>query len=328
MRFFPARVAAAIGFSLIAAGCAVPSQPSLPVLPVSNAPATRELEVAATDVDSARNAKTLSYHLMPLRSHSRPPLARVGDDTRIQYPGDLVRKKGPVMTTAASFNIYVNCKTGGESCWGDPEGFEQNLTGSRFTALLKQYADSAPGGYTFGGAFSVKYRTFTKLFYRNDLLAILHAALVQNGKRAGYTNAYHIFLPKGSDTCFDRSRSCYSPDHPSTNRFCAYHEVVKFSDVKQNVVASIEPYQKVGFCASRASSGASSLTNSTASTLGHEIFESITDPGPAFAWFNFTYDDEVADLCEALQWKIGVGKTLYSIQPMYSNKYHACADGP
>ncbi len=328
MRFFPARVAAAIGFSLIAAGCAVPSQPSLPVLPVSNAPATRELDVAATDVDGARNAKVLSYHLMRLRSRSRLPFAQAEGDTRIQYPGDLVRKKGPIMTTATSFNIYVNCKTGGESCWGDPEGFEKNLTGSRFTALLKQYTDSAPSGYTFGGAFSVKYHTFTKLFYRNDLLAVLHAALVENGKLAGYTNVYHVFLPKGSDTCFDRSRSCYSPDHPSTNRFCAYHEVVKFSDVPQHVVASIEPYQKVDFCASRASSGASSLTNSTASTLGHEIFESITDPGPAFAWFNFTYDDEVADLCEALQWKIEVGPTLYSIQPMYSNKYHACADGP
>lgn len=328
MQFFPIRAAAAFGFSLMAAGCAVPNQPSLAVVPAANAPAARELAVSANDVENARNARILSYHLMRLRSRSRSPFGDAGSDTKIQYPGDLVRKKGPVMTTAASFNVYVDCKAGGESCWGDPEGFEKNLTGSRFTALLKQYTDSAPSGYTFGGSFNLRYHTFTKLFYRNDLLAVLHAALIGNGKLAGYTNIYHIFLPKGFDTCFDRSRSCYSPDHPSTNRFCAYHEVVKFSDVRQYVVASIEPYQKVGFCASRASSGASSLTNSTASTLGHEIFESITDPGPAFAWFNFTYDDEVADLCEALQWKIEVGPTLYSLQPMYSNKYHACADGP
>lgn len=154
------------------------------------------------------------------------------------------------------------------------------------------------GGYTFGGAFNVKYHAFTKLFYKNDLLAVLHAALVRNGKQAGYSNMYHIFLPKGTDTCFDRTRSCYSPNHPPTDRFCAYHESVKFDDVPETVIASVEPYQKEGFCASRASSGASALTNSTASTRAHEMFESITDPGPAFAWFNFTFDSEVADLCD------------------------------
>ncbi len=332
MCFVPTRVAAAITLSLIAGGCAAPSQPSMPVVPGSpvvprsNAPAAREFGVSATDVERAQNAKILSYRLMRPRSH--PPFARVAGDTKIQYPADLVRKKGPIMATAASFNIYVNCKTGGESCWGDVEGFEKDLTGSRFTALLKQYTGSPPSGYTFGGSFSTKYHTFTKLFYSDDLMAVLHAALIRNGRLAGYKNLYHIFLPAGYDTCFDRSRSCYSPDHPRDFTFCAYHEIVKFSDIRQNVVASIEPYQKIGFCASRASSGASALTNSTASTLGHEIFESITDPGPAFAWFNFIYDDEMADLCEALQWKIEVGPTLYSIQPMYSNKYHACADGP
>jgi hypothetical protein len=36
----------------------------------------------------------------------------------------------------------------------------------------------------------------------------------------------------------------------------------------------------------------------------------------------------VADLCETFQWKISVGGTAYSLQPMYSNKYHACAAGP
>ncbi|HEY1883440.1 MAG TPA: hypothetical protein VGG51_10420 [Candidatus Cybelea sp.] len=326
MSFVPTRVAAAITLSLIAGGCAAPSQPSLPAVSGSNAPAAQEFGVAASDVDSAQNAKILSYHLM--RPRSRPPLARVAGDTKIQYPGDLIRKKGPIMTTAASFNIYVNCKAGGQSCWGDVEDFEKNLTGSRFTALLKQYTGSSPRGYTFGGSFSVKYRTFTKLLYSNDLMAVLHAALIRNGRLAGYKNLYHIFLPAGYDTCFDRSRSCYSPDHPRDFDFCAYHEIVKFEDVRQNVVVSVEPYQKISFCASRSSPGASALTNSTASTLGHEIFESITDPGPAFAWFNFIYDDEMADLCEALQWKIEVGPTRYSIQPMYSNKYHACADGP
>lgn len=312
-------------------GCAGVQRSPMPPLnwePLTSAPlALQPLRVQSADVQSARTARVLSHHFMPLRTAHDG--ARIAGDERIKYPADLVRKKGPVITAAASFNIYVNCKTGGESCWGDPEGFQKNLTGSRFVELLKQYTGAASGAYTFGGAFSVTYHTYTHLLYRNDLLTILHAALVQNDKRAGYSAIYHIFLPKGTDTCFDRSHSCYSPNHPHTNRFCAYHESVAFSDVPGHIViVSIEPYQKVGFCQSRASAGASALTNSTASTLAHETFESITDPGPAFAWFNFTFDYEVADLCETFQWKIGVAGTVYSLQPMYSNRYHGCAAGP
>jgi len=323
MKLIFARIVAVCAFSAVLAACAARSETPLPAVPP---PDVAPSSVAPSDLESAATARILSYHLMPLRS--RGPLTRVEGDRRIRYPADLVRRKGPIMTAAASFNIYVNCSTGGESCWGDPEGFEKNLTGSSFAALLKQYTQSPPSGYTFGGAFNVKYHTFTKLFYQNDLLAVLHAALVRNGKKAGYSNMYHIFLPKGTDTCFDRTRSCYSPNHPSTNKFCAYHESVKFHDVPDTVIASVEPYQKEGFCASRASSGASALTNSTASTLAHEMFESITDPGPAFAWFNFAFYSEVADLCETFQWKILVDGTTYSLQPMYSNKYHACAAGP
>lgn len=322
-RFF--RPIVALLFSSVVGACGGSAFAPTPTLLNAGSPAETALRVTSDDVASAEKARILSYHLMLLRTEQR----RAGEsETRIKYPADLVRKNGPIMKTAASFNVYVNCKSGGESCWGDPEGFEKDLTGSRFAALLKQYTSSDPSAYTFGGAFTVKYRTYTKLLYQNDLLAIVHAALMRNGKQAGYSAMYHVFLPKGTDTCFDRSRSCYSPNHPRTFDFCAYHESVAFKDIPKNVIVSIEPFQKVGLCASRASSGASALTNSTASTLAHEMFESITDPGPAFAWFNFTFYDEVADLCQTFQWKIPVGGTVYSLQPMYSNAYHACAAGP
>ncbi len=306
--------------------CGVQPQAFAPPATAPGAGSDAGLGVTSLDLESARSARVLSYHLMPLRTPSSE--SRVDGDHKIKYPADLVRKNGPIMKAAASFNIYVNCNKGGESCWGDPEGFQKNLADSRFASLLTQYTNSPSSAYTFGGAFSVKYRTYTKLFYQDDLLAILHAALARNGNQAGYAILYHIFLAKGTDTCFDRSRSCYSPDHPRTFNFCAYHESVAFKDVSKNVIVSIEPYQKVSFCASRASDGAGALTNSTASTLAHETFESITDPGPAFAWFNFTFFSEVADLCETYQWKIPVRGTVYSLQPMYSNAYHACAAGP
>jgi hypothetical protein len=308
---------------IVVAACGRSNQNFAPAAPAS---AAQTPAVTSLDEASARSARVLSYHIMPLRSQQAG--GRVGGDTRLKYPADLVRKKGPVMKSAAAFNIYVNCKSGGESCWGDPEGFQKNLSGSTFAALLTQYTHTPPSSYAFGGSFSVTYHTYTKLFYSNDLLTVLHAALDENGKSAGYSTLYHIFLPNGTDTCFDRTRFCYSPGHPKTNNFCAYHESVAFKDVPEPVIVSVEPYQDVGFCASRRSSGASALTNSTASTLAHETFESITDPGPAFAWFNFTFDSELADLCETFQWKIAVNGTVYSLQPMYSNHYHACADGP
>ncbi len=307
------------------AACGAPSlAPANPPATIS-APGFAPLFVTAGDEASARNARILSYHVMHLRTRGR---ATLHSGVRKKYPADLVRKRGPIMRSAASFNIYVNCRQSGEACWGDPEGFQKALAGSTFAALLTQYTKSPPSAYTFGGAFSVKYHTYTKLFYQNDLLSVVHAALTKNGMQAGYATIYHVFLPKGTDTCFDRSRSCYSPDHRRTFDFCAYHESVAFKDVSKAVIVSIEPYQKVPGCESRASAGASALTNSTASTLGHETFESITDPGPAFAWFNFTFFEEVADLCETFEWKISVNGTAYSLQPMYSNEYHACADGP
>ncbi len=323
-RFFALLIVLPVLGAVVA--CAPVRQAFVPLTPAPGIAGRASIEVAPRDVAMARDARILSYRLMRLRSTATD--ARDRDDTKLKYPADLVRKKGPVMKMAAAFNIYVNCPSGGESCWGDPEGFQRNLTGSNFAALLTQYTKSPPSDYTLGGTFSVKYHTYTKLFYQNDLLSVLHAALAKNGMKAGYGVMYHIFLPKGTDTCFDRTRACYSPDHPGTFNFCAYHESVSFKDVSQAVIASVEPYQKVDGCASRASQDASALTNSTASTLVHETFESITDPGPPFAWFNFTFFSEVADLCETFQWKIAIGSATYSVQPMYSNHYHACAAGP
>ncbi|HEY6326533.1 MAG TPA: hypothetical protein VIW73_08515 [Candidatus Cybelea sp.] len=326
MKSFIARTFAVFFCCTAATACAGFDRAYVPALSQSPSLQNSTLVVESDDEQSARTARILSYHMMPLRYPDA--MGRWRGDGKIVYPADLARHRGPIMKTAAAFNVYVNCAGGGESCWGDPEGFQRDLTTSRFVELLRQYTGAGPGAYTLGGTFSVKYHTYTRLFYQNDLLTILHAALVKNGKKAGDSNMYHVFLTKGTDTCFDRTRSCYSPDHPGTNFFCAYHESVAFKDVPEPVIVSIEPYQKVGFCASRASAGASALTNSTASTLAHETFEAITDPGPALAWFNLTFSSEVGDLCQTYQWKIAVSGTVYSLQPMYSNRYHGCAAAP
>jgi hypothetical protein len=303
----------ALAATLALAACAAPQAAPTPAAPVLGPPAAR----------SGYTVSDFTYHRMPLRTQAR----RRAPDTRILYPADLTDSGGPIMKTADSYNLYVNCKAGDESCWGDPEGFQKRLTGSSFAKLLTQYTQSPATAYTFAGSDAVRYKTFTDVFYDNDLFAVLHDAIAARKLPTGFAHLYNIFLPEGAWTCFDVSRSCYSPGQNGTFDFCAYHAYVKFSDIGL-VVYSVEPYQNVSGCASKASAGASALTNSTVSTLGHETFESITDPGQKYAWFNFTFDEEVADLCETYEWNMNVGGTKYSIQPMYSNKYHACADGP
>jgi len=267
--------------------------------------------------------ESFTYRTMPLRTASR---SRHSHGKGLIYPDDLTNYGGPLMKTAAAHNIYVNCPARNQSCWGAPEAFQIGLKGSSFAALLKQYTGSGPNAYTFSDSTNVAVTVYRgTALYENDLFAIVHQ-VASKLKKGGYANVYHVFLPQGVDTCFDFTKACYSPDYRRTFDFCAYHGTVKFSDLGL-VVYSIEPYQDVSFCATKKSSGASEVTNSTISTLAHETFESISDPGPKLAWYNYV-GGEMADECEFFVSSVKIGGVVYNAQPMYSNRYHACATGP
>ena len=272
---------------------------------------------------NAYSVRSFTYHIMPLRTGSG---AKRANAKGLIYPDDLTDYGGPLMKSAAAHNIYVNCPAKNQSCWGAPEAFQTGLTGSSFAALLKQYTGSGPAAYTFSDSTAVSITVYRgTALYENDLFEIIHN-VAANLRKTGYTDIYHVFLPKGTDTCFDFSKQCYSPDYNPTNFFCAYHGTVKFSDLGL-VVYSIEPYQDVKGCLTKESAGASEVTNSTISTLAHETFESITDPGPKLAWYNFV-GGEIGDEREFFVSFVKVGGLVYNSQPMYSNRYHACATGP
>jgi hypothetical protein len=294
---------------------------------VPSAFTSRVVQVTAEDRAAARSVSHFSYHIFPVSSSW---LAQLPNKTKIIYPADVQYYGGPLMKTAAEHNIYVNCKSKDEKCWGDPEGFLKNLVGSKLIKLLTQYTKAGSGAYTFADGTPVAYTAYSKYYYLNDLLSILHSVAKSHG--TGYTNEYHIFLPKGVDTCFDGTTICYSPDVPSTFNLCAYHGLVKYSDIGDTVF-SVEPYQNVSGCIySNLPRGYDPLTNSTDSVLAHEMFESITDPRPALAtlgWVNVPYGyDEIGDLCEPFPTPQTIGNAKYFMQTMYSDKYHACADGP
>lgn len=300
----------------LVAACSGTGNPPLP-----QGAAQGTLPAARANANAGYTIASYTYRIMPLRTRGAHAAA-----SGLQYPDDLTNYGGPVMKSEAAHNIYVNCAAKNQSCWGAPEGFQTKLAGSSFAGMLKQYTGSPASAYTFADSTSVTFKVYKNTaLYENDLFAIIHQVAAAS-KKTGYTNEYHVFLPKGTDTCFDFSAQCYSPDYPPTFAFCAYHGIIKYSDIG-NVVYSIEPYQNIKGCLTVKSSGATQLTNSTISTLAHETFESITDPGQKLAWYNFV-GGEIGDECEFFVSSVKLSGTVYNTQPMYSNKYHACATGP
>jgi hypothetical protein len=307
---------AAVG--VLAACSAGPGGSAPAPVPALAAP-SGTLRITPADAAAAVSVSAFTYHAMPLRT--RP---RVKSDDLI-YPADVIDYGGPRMKSERSIDIFVNCAAGNQSCWGAPIAFQTALAGSSFAGLLRQYTGSNPQSYTYERSVNVSFPVFNGNVSQNDLLTIVHSAATTYAQH-GYKTLYHVFLPKGTDTCFDATADCYSPGRYATFSFCAYHAAAVYKDIGVTIY-SVEPYQDVDGCSTKRSAGASELTNSTISTLAHETFESISDPGPRLAWFNYQFG-EIADICEYFVSQVSLGKTVYNTQPMYSNRYHACATIP
>jgi hypothetical protein len=280
-------------------------------------------------VQSAANGKTANSELAPTVADSSIP----GVPPPGFYPADLSYMGGPVVVTAETHNLFVDCQA---KCWADPEKFQGHLYGSNFIHVADQYVGStANNRYTQGKSGVVSYPSITTLS-DNDILQIVHASAATMG--TGYNHIYNVFLPKGVDECFVGTTQCYSPDNPSTFVFCAYHGSATFSDIG-HVLFTVEPFQDVPGCGILQPSP-NGLVDSTSSVLGHETFETITDPDPPTGWVAVSsggvFGEEIGDLCPGVSLtqpffedpvSLINGKN-YEVQPMYSNKYHACSFAP
>jgi hypothetical protein len=254
------------------------------------------------------------------------------------YPADVTKlvSTGKTIASAKSHPIFINCSTPPlGSCWGSPQVFLSNLGASTFIHLVDQYVGStAANRYTLGTIFTASETIFAgtsgvPTLSENDILALVHSAAKAAG--TGYGHVYHVFIPQGVDTCMDEG-PCYSPDNPATSVFCAYHFTVHFSDIG-TVYYSVEPFQDVAGCAVPPGSPNGALIDSTASTLSHELFESITDPDihTGFRALNSgaVLGSEIGDLCGGVLFGIVPLNTKnYGIQLEYSDFYHACASTP
>jgi hypothetical protein len=242
-------------------------------------------------------------------------------------PFDLTYFGGAVVTRATSWNLYINCPTTPADCWGTgdftPGTFLRDLNRSTFIQVVNQYIGSNARG-RFGvnelnGTFAFPDPTLTM----NDVFGVIYSAAVYTGA-VGYGNIYHVFLPQGVDMCIAPGY-CYSPDDPASWYFCAFHGSVDFGP-DQHVLYSVEPYQAVPGCVIPGTT-VHGVIDPTASTLSHELLETITDPD-LDAWWNTLTGGEIADICAGFVTNARMNWHSYVLQKEYSNDIHACTDGP
>jgi hypothetical protein len=317
-----------------------------------------ELTVSPTAADktAARHAKNLNHHPTPPRTLRAPSqgvaivtahpaaeaatAAQSSEKDLVRYPADLTYQGGPVVEFAESHAIYMlpNGKCPISHCWGDPERFLRDLGRSDFIHVTDQYVGlTAEHRYTVGRRAKVSFTPPANPFTDADILAVVHSVASVTGA-TGYEHIYHVFLPPGTDECFDATFSvCYSPDNLSTFFFCAYHGSADFTDIG-HVLYSVEPYQNVLGCQVRPGTPNGQRVDSTNDALSHELFETITDPDGT-AWWNSTalelFGAEIGDECVFIvppafsdPSVFTIGEERYAVQLEYANSRHGCANQP
>ncbi|HZZ65669.1 MAG TPA: hypothetical protein VFE17_09245 [Candidatus Baltobacteraceae bacterium] len=277
---------------------------------------------------------------MQKRGTTPSATSTVRQSTIVNSPFNLTYFGGPLVKTMQSHPVYVNCAPG---CWtdfstrGTPGTFLARLATSTFIHVTDQYVGStANNRYTLGTSAQLSISGLphtVQLFSTTQvsILAIVHAVASAFG--SGYGHEYHVFLPKGTDTCMGPSSPtvCYSPDNPPNWIFCAYHGSVDFSDI-HHVLFSVQPYQgpvpgaAIG-CADTPVEIPHGTVDTMASTLSHETIETVTDPDGT-SWFNRLFLIEIGDECIGFHDDDNISGLYYDIQEEYSNKLNGCANGP
>jgi hypothetical protein len=259
------------------------------------------------------------------------------------FPADLSKLVATAQTleTTTLHNIYINQPP---SAWGDPVRFLNDLNHSRFIHITDQYVGvEFNNRYPLGTSFLATVTPAAgfppapnNIITIGQIIALLHAAGSITG--TGHDHVYNVFIPPGTDTCFAGNTSCFSPDHPSTFAFCAFHSFVRFSDIGQ-VVFTVEPETGVPGCASQQPSPNGIVADSVDSTMSHELFETITDPD-LNAWRALSSLDlrgfEIGDVCQPVgnsqrQFLVPTFRVHghpYAIQLEYSNRGHGCFSRP
>lgn len=287
-----------------------------------------EFALTPEGATAAQSATMIGMHQLRTVSLRTVPGLGFSAGPTTNSPFDLTFFGGPVLTGATSYNVYVNCKAPltPANCWGTgtltPGTFLKDLNLGSFIRLANEYTKSEAMGH-----FPAKEMKTTAAFAnprKATMQEILHIVFdaVNTTHVSGHKAVYHVFLPKGTDMC-RVAGECYSPDDPNNWVFCAFHGSVDFSSTV-HALFSVEPYQAVPGCEIPGQTP-HGVIDATASTLSHELIETMTDPD-LNAWFNGLFGFEIADICSAFATNQLLNGHNYFLQSEYSNRIHSCTN--
>jgi hypothetical protein len=245
-------------------------------------------------------------------------------------PLDMTYFGGPLVTHATNYVVAVNCIAPNTpaTCWGtgtlSPTTFLRDLNVSNYLRLANEYLDT-DAKENFPAREMKTRATFSSASRASlqDVLQIVADASTRTGV-SGYGAIYHVFLPQGTSICIEPG-DCYSPNDPASWTFCAFHGSVNLAS-NRHVLFTVQPHQGVDGCR-LPSQTPNGLIDATASTLTHELFETITDPD-LDGWSNVLFGFEVADPCLAFGSNRTLNGNSYFIQSIYSNRLHLCTSTP
>jgi len=321
-----AALAAIAGIGLSA--CQQDPYTSPPAAGDSGDDAIIDFNLTAEGATLARQAAMVGTHKLPTLPLRQESMSRINASVgRIDNsPFDLTNFGGRVVRNATSYNVYVNCISPETpaTCWGNgtasPTTFLRDLNVSPFIRLVNEYI----------GADAMKKFPVVQMRTRatfadpasatlEEIQQIVANAVLTTGV-ANYRAIYHVFLPRGTSVCIVPG-NCYSPNDPDSWTFCAFHGSVNFS-ATQHVLFTVQPYQGVDGCQLPGQTP-NGLIDATASTLSHELFETITDPD-FDGWFNALFGFEMSDMCSTFGSNQLLNGRPYFLQSEYSNSKHMC----
>ncbi|MEA2721878.1 MAG: hypothetical protein QOJ39_3742, partial [Candidatus Eremiobacteraeota bacterium] len=198
------------------------------------------------------NASLGAMHPVGLRTANGGPLSSRRAPRAVAYPDDMTYFGGTVISSAQIHPVYIqtfydNCTT---ACWGNPAQIITDLGASSFLHVVDPYVGfSQNNRYTLGqGAMwslaPLPSHSGNPVLGQSQILLLLYYTSYNFG--TGYNHIYHVFLPPNVDTCFDLTATCYSPDNPSTFRFCGYHSSIDYGAGR--IIYSVLGYADVPGC--------------------------------------------------------------------------------
>lgn len=282
--------------------------------------------------DTTKNAspastghRILFYSRSYLKSHpelaARGPHAGHGTHIMSGSPNDLQYKGGPIQKVPKIYLVFWGW-SGVNDATHDPSGMAQYLVnyvsamgGSNLANIATQYYETARGNITnpsnqYGGAWYDSSSQPPSTYAESDIQNEANKAVAHFGYNADAD--YFVVTPHNTTT------SGFG------TQFCAFHN--SMSGSSGPIAYTDFPYvPDVGTSCGQGSVNSPGTLDGASIVGGHEMIETITDPGAGNGWVDSS-GQEIGDKCAwtGLQNDTMSGGAVFPNQPEYSNSSSSC----